>query len=184
MTRLTRIAVGAVAALAILATFGTIGIPKAIAQIRAALVKNVDEPGRAPFQFHQSAYVGVSSPCGLNFCDFRLPAVPAGKRLVITNIALRVGLPATGVTVGAPYIYTWDSASSSVIARLHLQYVEPYPVDNLDSNARVAAFNQTVLYFVEAGQHPTILIHSANGNLNASAIHECQVTGYFVDLAM
>jgi hypothetical protein len=71
--------------------------PKAIAQIRAALVKNVDEPGRAPYD----VYVEVSTfSCFFGGCSnfgnfggtvlFDLPAVPAGKRLIIKRVSGRL----------------------------------------------------------------------------------------------
>jgi hypothetical protein len=51
--------------------------------VRAALVENIDEPGRNPYQ--NQAFTNCS---GVQFddCDLTFTTVPAGKRLVLTNI--------------------------------------------------------------------------------------------------
>ncbi len=55
----------------------------AVAQTRAALVQSIDEPGRNPYQETQS-----NTTCrGTTVCGFNFAAVPAGKRLVLTNIS-------------------------------------------------------------------------------------------------
>ena len=70
---------------------------EAIAQIRAALVKNVDEPGRQPYE----AYVEFTqSNCSFGGCStfnnfggtvlFDLAPVPAGKRWVIQHVSGRI----------------------------------------------------------------------------------------------
>lgn len=51
------------------------------AQVRAAIVQNVDEPGRNPYQETQFVICG-----GPQNCNFSFAAVPAGKRLVLTNV--------------------------------------------------------------------------------------------------
>ena len=54
-----------------------------LAQTRAALVQSVDEPGRNPYQEAQS-----NVNCrGSTVCNWNFANVPAGKRLVVTNIA-------------------------------------------------------------------------------------------------
>jgi hypothetical protein len=66
-----------------LALTGLIGAPAAQAQTRAALVQSVDEPARNPYQEVQS-----NTTCrGTTVCSFNYADVPAGKRLVVTNIA-------------------------------------------------------------------------------------------------
>jgi hypothetical protein len=56
---------------------------KAISQIRAALTKNVDEPGRLPYQAEVD-FGGCSG--GNSFCIVAFPPVPAGKRLVVEEV--------------------------------------------------------------------------------------------------
>src|SRR3954454_4054241 len=50
-----------------------------LAQIKAALVQNVDEPGRNPYQESQFTVCG-----GPQNCNFQFAMIPAGKRLVLT----------------------------------------------------------------------------------------------------
>jgi hypothetical protein len=63
----------------------------AIAQaVRAALVSNVDDPGRIPYQQSFVVFFGGANNSQLT------PAVPPGKRVVITNIsgAVDTNMPA------------------------------------------------------------------------------------------
>jgi hypothetical protein len=83
-----------VAALAGAGAILSLVAPEAMAQVRAALVKNVDEPGRAPYHVYVeitqfNCFFGGCSNFG-NFSGvilFDLPPVPAGKRLIITNVS-------------------------------------------------------------------------------------------------
>jgi hypothetical protein len=66
------------------------------AQVRPAYTKNVDEPGRAPYEvWTEFSSFNCSFGC-TNFTIFfdtilfDLPAVPAGKRLVIQNVSGRI----------------------------------------------------------------------------------------------
>jgi hypothetical protein len=77
--RLT-VAFGAVLALAVLGYFYSEPL---IAQVRAALVQNVDEPGRNPFQDREL----FSCTVGSTFCNSDFTMVPGGKRLVVTSVS-------------------------------------------------------------------------------------------------
>jgi hypothetical protein len=61
---------------------------QAAAQPRAALTKNVDEPGRRPYQVEGSI---IPSTCSFNsvlyFCRVDFPVVPTGKRLVVEHVS-------------------------------------------------------------------------------------------------
>lgn len=82
MTPLHRI-VRAVPATLTLVAAGLLATPGALAQTRAAIVQSVDEPARNPYQEAQ-----FNGPCrGTTICNFSFATVPAGKRLVVTNIA-------------------------------------------------------------------------------------------------
>ena len=57
------------------------------AQPKPALVQDIDEPGRNPYQQGMS-FVASASTCSNNFaCSVDFPAVPAGKRLVLTYVS-------------------------------------------------------------------------------------------------
>jgi len=61
----------------------------AAAQVRPAYVKNVDEPGRVPYQ----QMVGFSAyTCDPAHCIISFNAVPAGKRLVVEHVTMLVGI--------------------------------------------------------------------------------------------
>jgi len=67
---------------------------EAAAQIRAAYTKNVDEPGRVPYQYMRE--VNPSDVCTGNFCLIPFTAVPAGKRLVLQHVTALVAVADTG----------------------------------------------------------------------------------------
>ena len=67
----------------------------AIAQaIKAALVKNVDEPGRTPFQVRLSCGNGSTTAC-----NGTSAAIPLGKRLVIQHVSVKIDTLPAGSTV-------------------------------------------------------------------------------------
>jgi hypothetical protein len=64
-------------------TVGVFTAGRAIAQaVRAALVSNVDDPGRIPYAVEK-----ICSPSASQICITNTPPVPAGKRLVVTHVS-------------------------------------------------------------------------------------------------
>ena len=57
-----------------------------MAQVRAAIIQNQDEPGRNPYQESYFAF-GTDCAAGSQFCNYNFSAVPVGKRLVLTNVS-------------------------------------------------------------------------------------------------
>ena len=74
------------AVLALLAALGSFYAKPLMAQVRAALVANVDEPARAPFQ------VTFDGSCPADSCYLQTQPVP-GKRLHVTHIASYTTVP-------------------------------------------------------------------------------------------
>ena len=72
----------AAAAVCALWIVGTFTAKPLLAQIRAAFIQNVDEPGRNPYQETQFTVCG-----GPQNCNFQFAIVPAGKRLVLTHVS-------------------------------------------------------------------------------------------------
>jgi hypothetical protein len=65
-----------------------------LAQIRAALVQNVDEPGRNPY----SSYIFVRPEnCVQLTCSVQFDAIPAGKRLVATSVIGTIPVARPGI---------------------------------------------------------------------------------------
>uniref|UniRef100_Q027D7 Uncharacterized protein n=1 Tax=Solibacter usitatus (strain Ellin6076) TaxID=234267 RepID=Q027D7_SOLUE len=65
--------------LALFAVLGKFYAPPLMAQVRAALVQDADQPARAPFQ--------VTVPININNFTYTPVTIPAGKRLVVDYIA-------------------------------------------------------------------------------------------------
>ena len=61
--------------LTLVTALGHFGAKPLMAQIRAALVKNIDERGRSPYTVMSPCTVGETSECTASF-----PQVPANKR--------------------------------------------------------------------------------------------------------
>ena len=78
-------------ALALLAVLGKFYAPPLMAQVRAALVQDVDQPARAPFQ----ATVTVNAN---NFTNTAV-SIPSGKRLVIDYVSLSGAAGTTGAYI-------------------------------------------------------------------------------------
>lgn len=81
----------------------------AVAQTRPALVKNVDEPGRMPYQAMVEFNGGGEPTCPIpGFCIVSFPDVPAGKRLVVERLTVLVGVTGAGqpnyVTFGDGFV--------------------------------------------------------------------------------
>ncbi len=171
----------------VVAAFVTVmllGAPVAMAQLRPAAVKNVDEPGRVPYSQFFSALPGLSTGCGLNFCDFYPPAIPAGKRLVITDVFGTVSLQPGG-TVHSLNLKVTD-ATYSVVKNLFEVPHNPaaYYDVALAWDLRRYAFHSKVTMFVEAGDRAAMHFWTGGGNLNTDYPTTLTIVGYLVDLTM
>src|SRR5947207_15636412 len=90
------------AAMALLSVVGAFYAAPAIAQtVRAALVKNLDEPGRNPYM--HTSYASCTS-LYTQTCQVFLPAPPAGKRLVVQYVS--AGIEASGGITGSYLLNT------------------------------------------------------------------------------
>lgn len=124
------------AGLAAVATVITVGTERrAIAQVvRAALVRNQDEPGRNPYS--------QNTTCDGTGCSLTFAAVPTGQRLVVTfvNAAIVGGGGAPLVLAGhgqdARYLATTDATFFSVV-------------------------NSPVVAYYDAGETPTLTCQCA-----------------------
>jgi hypothetical protein len=89
------------AGLALLAVLGGLAAKPALAQVRAAIVENVDEPGRNPYAstvfFANGFEFPAGGTCGSSQCELHFQTVPAGKRLVVTNVIGNVYVDTPGV---------------------------------------------------------------------------------------
>jgi len=100
-------------ALALLAVLGKFYAKPLMAQARAALVEDVDNPGRNPFQ--------VTVPININNFNYTPVSIPAGKRLVVDYITMSGATQTTGADVQPIIIFSSSVAGSSNC----LYYVAP-----------------------------------------------------------
>ncbi|MGA2433923.1 MAG: hypothetical protein ABSG25_01420 [Bryobacteraceae bacterium] len=101
------------AALALLGVLGKFYAPPLMAQVRPALVQDVDQPGRAPFQ--------VTVPINIDNFNFTPVTIPAGHRLVIDYISMSGATQTSGAYVQPIIIFSSSVASGPS----NLYYVAP-----------------------------------------------------------
>lgn len=144
---------------------GVFSVGPAIAQtVRAALVSNVDDPGRIPYQILGSCFFSGTTDCHSN-----LPPVPARMRLVITQVSGYVQENLPGGTFIAPVL-------SGGKGRIQI----PVAFQGSASGLNYFSFNQVDTMFVDAGQSPRVefflgAIPSQNSGV------EFTLTGYMLD---
>jgi hypothetical protein len=96
-------------ALLLLAVLGKFYAKPVLAQVRAALVQDVDQPARAPFQVTVTVNVD-------NFVETPVP-IPAGKRLVVDFVSLSGAAQTAG-----PYIQPIVVLTSTVAGGANNSY--------------------------------------------------------------
>jgi hypothetical protein len=146
---------GALAALAIL---GHVYAQPLLAQVRAALVKNIDEHGRTPYQ--QFVFC---QPAGPSFCQAVLPAVASHSRLVIEYVSADIDSttpPRMNLVNNTPF-QVW--------------YFNAVPFGPTTQAEYVVA--QPMTAFFEAGQTPSFGVSGSNPS---AAV---MISGYLVDLS-
>ena len=160
MNRLKNYVLMAAGFAVVVITMGVSTAGHAIAQaVRAALVSNVDEPGRIPYQTDQ----GCNAATGI--CSAALPPVPAGKRLVITNVS---GTAETTQPNGNLLLLRLSGSPETFIPTT-FQGTNP---------SNVFVFNQTVLKFYDAGATPTVELDGTEGT---PALARFTLSGYLLD---
>jgi hypothetical protein len=127
----------------VLAAVGVLACSAASAQ-KAALVQEAYGPGRTPYQSNQ-LYNPSASICPNQFyCQIAFPAVPGGKRLVITHASatysMNSGATEAIVSIGNGLFSTMDL---------------PAPV-NVGGNRYVAS--SPITYYFEPGETPYVFI--------------------------
>jgi hypothetical protein len=153
----------------VLLAAGTIGVfttSDAMAEIRPALVRSVDEPARVPYAYSQAPICTF-----LNQCTVTFPAVPVGKRLRVTNV--NVTMLGTGVT-GFVMVHKGG-------APLLALPVAPF---NGAYYGNLISVNEHVDMIFEAGETLTLEmgVPVGVGGINVDSRNRFGVTGYLVDV--
>jgi hypothetical protein len=130
-------------------------------------VRNVDEPGRAPYVSHTEFGTTTISCFPALVCTLSgFTAVPAGKRLVIQDFSGQINQPAgckpDNVSVNG-------STFVSVVPQKSLAFADAYN------------FHERVLNFVDGGASPTVTITSSCAGLDGDQ-QVVAIVGYLVNL--
>jgi hypothetical protein len=140
--------------------------PQVIAQVRPALVRNVDEPARVPY------FVQAQPTCPYsNECLVAGPVVPAGKRLRVTRLEGMILLQVPNVIV---YLSVNNDNAPVVLF--------PSSVFNQSFFGSGVSFNQEVDFTFEAGQAPYLCVGTSGGAVSADHRNRYTIAGYLVDI--
>lgn len=131
---------------------------------RAALVEEIYAPGRQVYQYNLGINPSGNYCPNQFYCEITFPAVPAGKRLVVTYVSVQFSL--TGPVTGAT-----GSIGTSVFDSMAFQ-----PGVGTGVNRFVAA--GPVTYYFEPGQRPVVQF-SGNSVLTSNSAF-ASVVGYLV----
>ena len=163
----------AVAAMLMITMFGAAVAPTdAAAQTRAALVQNVDEQGRNPYQEH------IDAVCNI-YCIVSFNQVPAGMRLVVTHVNLTVD------TLGGTTVPRVLFESNSVGRTFAVMALPVARGTALGGTYQMIA-NEDVLAYFGPGEQPT-LYGALNLELYSSSDRfagplSASISGYYVKL--
>jgi hypothetical protein len=170
------------AGLAVLAVVGGFAAKPAGAQVRAAIVQNVDEPGRNPYASTVFFANGFEFPaggiCTNSQCDLHFQAVPAGKRLVVTNVIGNVYVDAPGV-IAPVLLFPFGNSSQGTTMMLPAGLMAGTYL-----GANMVGINAEVRAYFEAGATPAIAI-TPIGNisvLDSRGSAAITLSGYLVSL--
>src|SRR5262245_25873570 len=156
-------------ALMLLMLLGRFFAKPLLAQVRAALVQSVDEPGRNPYQETKS----VECVTGLSFCEFDFSPVPAGKRLVVTNLSGYSAKKSEPSPLGLLIVY--DNVKNKEILDVFFAGVK-----TLQSNGfTFFAHNQEIRAYYEPNEAPHIRVVAGDDSF---ASIKFSISGYYVNL--
>jgi hypothetical protein len=145
----------------------------AMAQVRAAFVKDLDNPARQPFAVNSGA---INFPSSSTNLTQELLTVPAGKRAVIEHVSCIDFLP-TGINfVRMQLNYTLGGTAKA------MQFVHDFVGSSFASGIDVWSFSQPVRAYADPGTvvSMTALRRSTSGTGGI----ECELSGYYVDTAL
>jgi hypothetical protein len=149
--------------LALLAVMGKFYAEPLMAQVRAALVKNVDERGRNPYTAFLPCYSANTNSCTAFF-----PAVPANMELVVEHISMSVDTP----TALANVDFYGNGAQASPLLT----------VQGKDASGNTIYIgNQPLLAYFSAGQTPSVAVFANAGSFEFVS-GSVTLTGYLVNL--
>ena len=144
-----------------------LALPQAVYAQKAALVQNVDEPARTPYQ-HAIIFNQGQSTCSQFVCLVVFPAVPAGKRLEVNYVSALFGAPNGSATVSV------KPDSSFFTLGVYLPLPQTYGFGTYVGGSPVTLF-------VDAGNNPTVALGGLNVNLSSTSA-QVAIVGHLVTL--
>lgn len=159
--------VGLCTLLAVFAVALPMGNP-ALAQVRPAYVKNVDEPGRLPYQ-----QMREFNACAGQFCQIAFNPVPAGKRLVVERLTMLLGV----VNTGAPNLVAFGTGATTNAGNRAI--VEPSFVrSTVIGSVSFWALDREVRVYYGPGETPEVKVAST---ASFSFVGNMSLHGYLID---
>jgi hypothetical protein len=162
--RLLQLAAG----LALMAVLGKFYAVPLIAQVRAAVVKNIDERGRAPYIVSATCF---SRPFS-GVCMASFPAVPANRRLVVEYVNGQ--LDADHGLFSSAYLSVPSASSFPIRLASH--------VESFDDFRDLYSISMPVVFYYEAGQMPVVSVQATVLAENPLRGGSFTLSGYLVDL--
>lgn len=145
----------------------------ATAQTRAALTKNVDEPGRIPYQ-NVYNFSGSDTACSGSVCSLPFPAVPAGKRLVVESVSILLASAGTA----PPMLLAFGDGTTFNTGNIALVNATWTDTNNTILGSHFWVMDKLVRVYYEPGTTPKVkLIAGGNVTLPSNA----SVIGYLID---
>lgn len=152
----------------------------AVAILMTAFVSgaaDAQEKGAEPYQ--QLIFVSVTNnigdPCTTSGCDIYLPAVPAGKRLVVQHVSGSLVLQSGFAFSGR--LRTGDFNSNSIRIQL-IPSSQPLSSGTL----QLVSFSQAVTGYVFSGQRPLFQLGAVGSGIVEGSSVEVSLSGYLVNL--
>jgi hypothetical protein len=138
-----------------------------MAQVRAALVQNIDEPGRSPYTLEIDCDTSGNTITNICFGTSRT-AVPANKRFVVQYVNGTVSISNGGLFADG---FLFVNNGSTL-------YLDEHLVGNAGGFSTYT-INMPVVAYFEAGQTPSGEIFGTAGNAPNAVV---TLTGYLIDL--
>jgi hypothetical protein len=150
---------------------------RAVAQVRAALVKNIDEPGRMPYQRIETFLPTAPECLNPTICTLSFAAVPAGKRLVVEQMSMLLFVS----TGGKPTFLAFGDGFNPNVSNVEI--LEPdftlSPVGA--SGADSWSINRSVRVYYGAGEIPRLKVRASDDF--APFFSNATLHGYLIDAA-
>ena len=128
------------------------------------------EPGRSPYQQVTAFNPGDSDCPNASYCVVQFPAVPAGKRLVVTYVSAEFSLVGPVLNPSAGIGVNGNVFSSMVL-----------PAREMTDGSNRFLSSGPVMYFVEAGQLPSVFCQGSNVKPTNSSTY-VSIVGYLVSV--